>query len=89
MKKRIGKYVKNKRSTSDIKYNLSELGEYADENQISKTAKEELQEFNIITEYKNISNLIKQYDKITTPKHILIKTAEHKILKICFNMCHP
>ena len=79
--KRISEYIHTKRITSDIKYNLSELGAYADATQTSKTAKDELQEFNIITEYKDISNLIKRYDKITKPKDILIKTAEHKILK--------
>ena len=46
-----------------------------------KQQKDELQEINIFTEYKDISKLLKQYENQAMPKAVLVKTAEHKILK--------
>ena len=79
--KRIDDYIINKRNTTNTTFKLNDLGAWADATQTSKTAKDELQEFNIFTEYKDIAKLLKQYDNQAMPKAVLVKKAEHKILK--------
>ena len=79
--KRISDYIRDKRTTTNTTFKLNELAEVTEANVTSTTAKDELQEFNIFTEYKDISKLLKQYENQAMPKDVLIKKAEHKILK--------
>ena len=79
--KRIGDYIRDKRTTTNTTFKLNELLEVTEANVTSTTARDELQEFNIFTEYKDISKLLKQYENQAMPKDVLIKKAEHKILK--------
>ena len=79
--KRISDYIRDKRTTTNTTFKLNELAEVTEANVTSTTAKDELQEFNIFTEYKDISKLLKQYENQAMPKDVLIKQAEHKILK--------